>query len=118
MITEGAIDENGDKTTESEVAVKNMTNTEEDMRLGEAMTQRACQRAAVNKVRRLGSHAPGEVMVQPKGPRFPLVFQTGGTIIIEKEDEAEKEQPRQPLVGKERLTLGTAATPPRVEADL
>ena len=89
---------------------------------GVSAAQRACQGAAVNKVNRPGSGLPsaaprpGVAALQLPCPGFPLVFPTR----VEPRDqqlshEGGGDVGSQTPVGKEELTLATAATPPRVE---
>jgi hypothetical protein len=89
---------------------------------GVSAARRTCQGAAVNKVNRPGSGLPsaatrpGVVALQLPCPGFPLVFPAR----VEPRDQQPshtggRDVRSQTPVGKEELTLATAATPPRVE---
>ena len=90
---------------------------------GEDTAQRACQGAAVNRVRRPGKRLPS--LAAPPGvavsqlPRlgFPLAFrasEVNPTTVEDKEEDDKAEERSQPLVGKVVITLETAATLQRV----
>jgi hypothetical protein len=120
-------EEEEDKQTIMTEAHVNRNTSAEDMRPGVDTAQRSCQGAAVNRVS-LGTwlpsaaRAPREAVSQLPRPGFPLVFQARREEPVKDAENKSNRRPtrrrrrtRRTPVGKEEITLATAATPPRVE---